>query len=176
MKKISLIVLLSTFSCVSLLAQDQQEYQKKINEAWKLYESKDYLKSAQTYSAAFTYMGKGLTPDRYNAACSWSLANVKDSAFSELFKITQKGTYDDVDHLTTDTDLSALHSDKRWNDVVALAKANKEKTEQNIDKPLAKTLDSIYNEDQLYRLQLDTIEKKYGRNAKQIRDQWKIIG
>lgn len=156
-------------------AQQEQTYYDLVNQAWKLYEAKDYLKSAQTYSKAFTDMGKGLVPDRYNAACSWALANNKDSSFSQLFKITQKGTYSDVDHLTTDTDLEILHSDKRWKDVVASATANKEKELAKMDKPLAAKLDSIYKEDQYYRLQLDTISKKYGWKSKQINDQWKII-
>ncbi len=117
--------------CQYGFGQGNAKYFELANQAWKLYEAKDYLQSAQTYSKAFNLSGKGLVQDRYNAACSWSLANIKDSSFAELFRITQKGTYNDVDHLTTDSDLFSLHSDKRWAEVVAAAKINKEKAEHS---------------------------------------------
>ncbi len=39
---------------------------------------------------------------------------------------------------------------------------NVEKAEVNFNKPLVAELDSIYNDDQKYRLQISDIEKKFG--------------
>ncbi len=74
--------------------------------------------------------------DRYNAACSWALANQPDSAFVQLFKIAEKGNYTNYGHITTDTDLNTLHNDERWNRVIEIVKSNKEKAEANLDKHL----------------------------------------
>ncbi len=46
-----------------------------------LYKMKDYKNSPFTYSKAFKSIGwKGSQTDRYNAACSYALAGVADSA------------------------------------------------------------------------------------------------
>ena len=36
-------------------------------------------------------------------------------------------------------------------------------------------LDSIFTEDQKYRLQIDEIQKKFGPQSKEMQAQWKII-
>lgn len=45
----------------------------------------------------------------------------------------------------------------------------------NLNKTLVAALDSIYTEDQNYRLQIDEIEKKYGWGSTEIKAHWKII-
>jgi hypothetical protein len=45
----------------------------------------------------------------------------------------------------------------------------------NLNRTLVAELDSIYTEDQKYRLQIDEIEKKYGWESNEIRAHWKII-
>lgn len=74
-----------------------------------------------------------------------------------------------------DPDLQSLHNDKRWNPLLEIIRQNKEKAEANLNRPLAAKLDSIYMEDQKYRLQIDEIEKKYGWESKQMQAHWKII-
>ena len=102
-------------------AQDGKRYSELINEAWKLYEGKEYLKSGQKYSEAFVASGnKGSLDDRYNAACSWALANQPDSSFIQLFKIAKSGYYTDLVHITTDSDLNSLHTDERWPEVIPI--------------------------------------------------------
>jgi len=113
--------------------------------------------------------------DRYNAACSWALANQPDSAFVQLFKIAENGNYTNYGHITTDTDLNTLHNDERWNKVIGIVKANKEKAEANLDKPLVAILDTIYQEDQKYRQQIDDIIEKYGWESDEMQAHWKII-
>jgi hypothetical protein len=170
----------ATIFCILLFnisyAQQPEKYAELVNEAWSLYESQDYLKSAKKYSEAFAAAdGTGSANDRYNAACSWALAGQPDSAFVQLFKIAENGNYTNLGHITTDTDLNSLHGDERWNRVIEIVKANKEKAEANFDKPLVAMLDTIYQEDQKYRHQIKEIEEKYGWDSHQMRTHWEMI-
>lgn len=66
-----------------VFCQNTREYTRLINEAYTLYQNKEYLKSGNKYTEAFIANGnKGTLYDRYNAACSWALANKPDSAFA----------------------------------------------------------------------------------------------
>lgn len=174
MKKI-LFFLVYSFSAYTAFAQDT-EYSTLVAEGEKFYNSKEYLKSGQAYSKAFAANdGKGFVPDRYNAACSWALAGNKDSAFVQLEKIAKNGNYYNLNHMLADTDLSILHGDKKWDEVVAQVKKNKEKKEENLNKPLVAMLDTVMMTDQKPRMQIDEIEKKYGRDSKEMREHWALI-
>lgn len=153
-----------------------QEYFDLVKKANSLYNAKDFKNSANQYSDAFKSNGwKGLSNDRYNAACSWALAAVPDSAFYHLDRIATKANYTNYGHITTDPDLNSLHNDNRWKPLIEKIKQNKDKSEANLNKPLVAMLDSIYIEDQKYRQQIDGIEKKYGWESKEMQDHWKII-
>ena len=116
-------------------SQDQVKYAALVDEAFQLYENKDFFKSAQKYAEAFIALGnKGFPNDRYNAACSWALAGKPDSAFVQLFKIAKNGKYSNYNHLSKDTDLASLYPDPRWKDILTLVKANKDLEEANLDK------------------------------------------
>jgi len=176
MKKLALITVFSLFVFNGMFGEDHVKYNELVKEALSFYESKEYLKSGQKYSEAFAALGdRGIVNDRYNAACSWTLANEIDSAFVQLFRIAEKGNYTNLGGITIDPDLKSLHNDKRWSDVIELVKSNKEKAEANFDKPLIAILDTIYQEDQKYRLELDSIGKKYGLKSEEMTAQWKII-
>jgi len=97
-------------------------YAELITEAWSLYESKEYLKSGQKYNEAFNALdGKEMSCcDRYNAACSWALANKIDSAFEQLFIVANSGSFPNIEHIISDADLISLHKDKRWNDFIEI--------------------------------------------------------
>lgn len=154
----------------------EQEYNNNVAEAEKLYDQKDYARSAQHYSKAFAALGgKGMPGDRYNAACTWALAGNADSAFFQLERIATKSNYTDLNHLLVDTDLTTLRNDKRWNEVVAIVKQNKEKLEANYNKPVVAMLDTIMMEDQKYRMEIEAVEKKYGRDSKEMKAHWKKI-
>ena len=60
-------------------------------------------------------------------------------------------------------------------ELLSIVEANKQKAEANFDKELVALLDTIYQEDQKYRMQLDDIEKKYGRESNELNDLWEII-
>lgn len=176
MKPPFFLFFLGIFITTATFAQDREKYTQLVGEAWKLYESKDFLQSARRYEAAFVALGnKGMLADRYNAACSWALAGVPDSAFVQLFKIAKNANYTSYDHLITDPDLNALHKDARWKELTALVRTNKEKAEAKLDKPLVAKLDTIYQEDQKYRQQIDSIEKQHGWESEEMKAHWKII-
>lgn len=156
--------------------QDQAKYNVLVGEAFKLYEAGDYLKSAQKYSEAFAVLGnKGSATDRYNAACSWALAGKADSAFVQLFKAAKAGKYSNYNHLSKDADLSSLYADPRWKEILALVKANKTAEEANLDKGLLAILDSIYTDDQSYRLKSDAISQKHGYQSAEMTALWDTI-
>ena len=158
-------------------AQDlPPEYFGHIRKADSLYEAKAYKSSAFMYNEAFKLLnGRALHDDRYNAACSWALAGYTDSAFKHLLVVVEKGGYSNYQHISTDSDLNSLHGDKRWTYVLQTVKNNKEKVDAKLNRPLVARLDSVYAEDQAYRVQLEEIEKKYGWNSKEVKAQWKII-
>lgn len=151
-------------------------YKQYAKEADSLYDAKDYLKSAQKFSEAFKINGwKGTSSDRYNAACSWALAGIPDSAFFQLDRIATKSNYTNIGHITNDTDLNSLHDDNRWQPLLAIIKGNKEKEEANLDKTLVAILDTVYIEDQKYRQQINDIESKFGWKSVEMQSLWKII-
>ncbi len=176
MKKLTFLTIFNLLAFNFAIGQDHVKYSELIQEAWSLYESKNYLQSGQKYSEAFVALdGKGMVNDKYNAACSWALANQADSSFIQLFRIAEKGNYANLGHITTDPDLNSLHSDERWSEVIEIVKANKEKAEANLDKPLVAILDTIYQEDQKYRQQIKGIEEKYGWESDEMKAHWEII-
>ncbi len=161
---------------VTSFAQTTSQYDIFTKEADSLYEKKEFLKAAQTFGKAFAANNdKGTYTDRYNAACIWALAGQKDSSFYHLFRLARKAGYSNLNHLTTDTDLTILHDDARWKDLYDLVKKNKDAEEVNLEKPLVVLLDTIYQEDQKYRMQIGDIEKKHGWDSPQMKDHWKII-
>jgi hypothetical protein len=173
MKKVILTFLMimlvgSTFS------QSREKYSELINEAVKFHANKEYMNAGYKFSEAFsTYSPYAQIGDRYKAACSWALANQADSAFVQLFYITHVEDFSDL-KIIEDANLSLLHSDERWNFIVALIKENNEKTSK-LDKILSAKLDSIYKEDQLCRFEISEAEQKYGRNSKEVQELFSIM-
>lgn len=174
--KTILTAFLIIFSTLTF-TQVPPEYNVLVKQAYSLYQAKNYSESAINYNQAFaTNEGKAFPNDRYNAACSWALANVTDSAFYHLFRLAESiSKYQDYQHISTDSDLTSLYSDKRWKQLLKIVNLNKEEAEKDFDKPLVHLLDSIYDEDQNYRKQISEIEKKHGRESEELKAHWKVI-
>ncbi len=170
------ILLFSCFILTHFSFGQNAGYYTLVKRADSLYNAGNYKASALTYSEAFKANNwTGSSNDRYNAACSWALANNSDSSFLLLNRIATNANYMNYKHITTDPDLNSLHNDKRWIPLLEIIKQNKEKAEVNLNKPLVAELDSIYTEDQKYRLQIDEMEKKYGWESNEMKAHWKII-
>jgi hypothetical protein len=169
MKTNLLIALLLFVSCNLLFSQNSKEYQSLVGEAMKYYESKDYLKAGNKFDEAFkSNENKGYIDDRYNAACCWALASIPDSAFSQLYIISNKGKFTDYDQLISDADLKNLYSDKRWTEIKKIVKANREKAEANMDKKLKAELEKVFADDQKYRDEIGAANEKYGWGSKEV--------
>lgn len=138
---------------ISLYGQPPpKDYFYWIKQADSLYKIQDFKNSAYSYSLAFKSFGwKGYPKDHYNAACSWTLASVPDSAFKHLEKIVLKANYSNFNQITNDKDLTALHNDSRWNLLIRKIKENIEKSEVNFNKDLIRLLDKLVTEDQKWR-------------------------
>lgn len=176
MNRLTTLTVLFLIIFNSIFGQDNEKYADLVNEASRLYKNKEYVKSGQKYSEAFEALGgKGVVKDRYDAACVWALANLPDSSFIQLFKIAQNGNYTNLSHITIDSDLTTLHQDERWSNVIDIVRNNKEKAEANLNKPLVAILDTVYQEDQKYRYQIKAIEEKYGWESDEMKAHWGII-
>lgn len=171
------LFLFLVFSFSSILAQDDMPtYKAKVQEAWKLYKNKEYEKSASTYYEAFTALGgKAYPNDRYNAACSYALAGEPDSALKHLSSMARKAGYSNLQHITTDSDLTSLKNDKRWEEIIAMVTANKVEKEKDLEKPLVEMLDSVYESDQSLRFVVNDLTKEFGYKSDTVRGVWKKI-
>jgi hypothetical protein len=163
------------FFCAAAQGPSEQ-YSRLVSQADSAYNKGDFKTSVLYYTAAFKACGwKGQPGDRYNAACCWALSGQADSAFLHLEFLAEKSRMKDYGHITSDGDLNSLHVDKRWAPLIEKVRLNKERAEVNLNKPLARQLDSIYVEDQKYRLMMDNIEKQHGFKSKEMQDLWKVI-
>jgi pimeloyl-ACP methyl ester carboxylesterase len=129
-------LLLSLLICaLSIFSQtNTNKYEILIRQADSLYQVKEFKKSAYAFSDAFKVTDSRITKNhRYNAACSWALANVPDSAIYHLNYIATQMNYTDYGHIKGDPDFKSLYSDKRWQSIIELVKANKDKAYSNID-------------------------------------------
>jgi hypothetical protein len=176
--KVVIAITIALLSTSLSFGQNQEKYAEFVKEAWSLYQSKDYKQSAEKYKAAFDQLdGKASPNDRYNAACSYALANDIENSFYHLFYLAEHSNirYRNLSHISTDTDLDILHSDDRWKKLLNIVEANKQEYEKDLDKPLVAMLDTIHQEDQKYRKQIKEIDEKYGWESDEMKAHWKII-
>ena len=126
MKQLLLLIILllsSNFYGQINPAKRNLSYYDYVVMADSLYRAKDYENSALAYSAAFKSIGgKGISHDRYNAACAWAKVGNADSAFAQLFHIVEKAFYKDYDKVVGEEDFELLHSDYRWDKLLMLIK------------------------------------------------------
>ena len=124
----------NNFSCLFCVVVTQLLFGQSTSSEYKtlaikgdsLYKVKDYKNSALAYSSAFKTIGwKATSKDRYNAARSWALANIPDSAFFCLDRLVNRINYDDYDQVISDEDFNSLHKDKRWQPLIDQIKQNK---------------------------------------------------
>lgn len=153
-----------------------REYFVLINRADSLYNALQYKSSASAYSEAFAINNSRVkTGTRYDAACSWALAGNADSAFAQLLCAGVRSEYTDYAHIATDPDLNSLHSDSRWEPLLGIIKRNWEQATATLNKQLVILLDSIFEDDQHYRQQLEGVTAKFGGNSREVKELWSII-
>jgi hypothetical protein len=152
MNKIFFIAVISVITTGLALAQAPLAYQASVREADSLLANKQYLSAARKYSATFKSFGwKGYSTQRYNAAQSWALAGVADSAFFNLERIASKTNFSDFKALQQDTAFASLRNDARWPELLKLVKKNSGIVEATFDTLLFRLIDSLAIEDQKWR-------------------------
>ena len=164
-----------TILILTVTAFSQEKYYSLIKQADSLFELKQYGPAAGKYKLAFDeFGGKAIAKDRYQAARSYALAGIADSSFYHLFRLANDSNYNS-EHFISDKNLVSLYVDKRWEVLTALVRANKKKAEANYNWELKAILDSIYITDQEHRLAMDSIDKKYGWESKEMQALGKIM-
>lgn len=172
------ILFVLLFAAICCRAQND-EYRKHIARADSLYTARQYRVAGQAYHAAFASLGSaGVIDDRYDAACAWSMAEERDSAFFNLLRIAGTGIYANLNRLLIDPALDNLHPDGRWKELTGMVAANKRRNERakGLDTLLTARLDTIYRDDQRLRLFADKTGITYGYNSREYRAIWTEVG
>ncbi|HET6253504.1 MAG TPA: DUF6624 domain-containing protein [Puia sp.] len=135
-----------------------------------------YRLSGLYYDSAFQSAGgHGRPADLYDAACAWALAHDTEHAFTDLYQAVRQGKWARPEEAAKDEDLTTLTTDKRWSDVLERMKVNKMEREGKFDRALQDTLNRIYTTDQSGRLAIDSIQKRFGNDSKQMDSLWESI-
>ena len=150
-----------------------QNYKTLVGEADAFYKNKEYKKSVEKYTAAFSVEQKS-PEDLYNAACSAALLGNNKVAFQWLQLALNKG-WSNVNHLTTDSDLKSLHNDKKWTQLVSDMQKVVDAREANYDKPLQAKLLALLEEDQNIRKEYIKAQKDYGNQSKIVDSLGKVM-
>ncbi len=150
-----LVFIVALFSgIIPVMSQSKADslYIVYVTEGKGLYQSGEYLKSAEAYKKAFDqYGGKAVPNDRYNAACSYALSANSKKALFHLHYLSDSTQFSDIGLITTDTDLNSLHDTKEWDKLIEKVKANKYELEKDFDQDLITKLDSLKTLDQKWR-------------------------
>jgi len=125
MTKLSAIIIFSLLLVCSWQAHSQ-DYRQLHKRADSLYKAKAYQKAARLNleSVALADFDLQKRNGLYRAACCYSLAGSRDSAFTILNKCIHAG-YSDREHLLQDKDLDVLHEDKEWEQLIGSVKEGK---------------------------------------------------
>ncbi|NEV94633.1 hypothetical protein G3567_10805 [Psychroflexus sp. YR1-1] len=150
----------------SIFGQNQEKYAQLIEEASSLFESKDYLLSAEKYKAAFEQFEEQInTRDIYNAACAYALANDPKSSFDLLFHLANEAQYKNYWHIATDLDLKKLHNQEGWSELMEIIRHNKNEAEGIQRNEISDLLDEIMLKDQGGRREYRAIIAVHGYEA-----------
>ena len=142
MKRRLLIAIIGILTFNISLGQIDDNYDVLINEAWDYYNSKEYQKSANKYKEAFDLRGRVHPNNIFNAACTNAMAGDIELSYSYLFRLEKNSTifiFIDYDkRLISERDLTILHKDKRWQELISLVKVKKQQYEEKKMKIKAK--------------------------------------
>ena len=169
MKLIVLLVGVSTV-LTSVVTGQQRNYHELVSLAEKSYNNKEYDTSGKYYDRAFKTQ-KGTSNDYYNAACSWALAGNKNKALDYLKESTDLGWLN-IGHMKNDTDLDSLHQTKEWEELISKLEERVTEYESSLNKPLMRELETINESDQKYRTIMDSVQKTFGQDSKEMKGLW----
>jgi hypothetical protein len=167
---------LLSYACFAQGFVPNAAYLKQTSIALEHYRNSDYKAAALNYDTAFALTGgKALGRDRFYAAFSWAMAGDKEKAIIYLDKAVREENYADEVQFTRETEFMKIQDDPRWEPLLALVKQNKAELEKRSDKVLTAQLENLYESDQVDRVKADSIQKKFGWDSKEMKEQMKII-
>ena len=151
--KQSLVALCSTLVLIGCTTakHTEAEYNTFIRQADSLYMAGNYGEANISFANAFKCKEFIQENHLYNGACVAALAGDADNAFGRLNMRMKRNKDWYVDDPMRDNDLTALHTDARWEKYVAEMSARKERIEKDYDKPLREQLKNMVREDQAVR-------------------------
>lgn len=153
-----------------------ENYTREVNRADSLFHERQYKIAAETYDRAFIKNGdKAYLPDRYTAASAWSMVGELDSAFYHLFRIIDRANYDELERVQSDSTFRNLRRDPRWEKAIGLIKNNKDIKEAKYNRHLIAILDTVFINDQKYRLTVYDTINRYGMKSPQVDNMNKLI-
>lgn len=175
MKKNIFLTFLLLLIFSSCKQQNPESYNALIAEARDLYELGKYEHSGEKYSEAFEAGEDSDTlVHHYEAARAWAMAGNKDSAFEQLFEISNEGKFIDLGQISLEGDFNILRIDERWMSILNKISENRKDAEAHLA-GVVNILDTVYKEDQYYRQQLGGIQEEHGRDSEEIRAHWELI-
>ena len=128
-----LVTMLIVTSCISNKAKPKENnsenntvsFEDIYNNANKAYDIGDYQESAKQFDLLFENTVIQFTQNiYYNGACSYALNNEKEKAISYLEHVINELYYDNLNHITSDTDLISLHSHPKWTTLLVKIEKN----------------------------------------------------
>jgi len=144
-------------------------YANAIKTADSLYKIKKFKQAALVLSESFQKNGNlAYAPDRHKLACCYALDSQPDSAFLNLFKIAKRGGDEDREKILNATALKSLHSHRDWLQLTKLITSIKEEKERKLNRALIAKLDSIFTDDQQYRLKIEATQNTLGFKSKEM--------
>lgn len=150
-----------------------QTFNEALDSADAHYRAKAYSKCCDSYIQAFK-LQQGNASLYYDAACCAALSGSQELALDWLKKAAELG-WSNKQWMMNDGDLSALHDQKGWEEVLSSVQANIDIIEKDYNKPLQKKLEAIYVSDQTLRQLISDAEEKFGEKSDEMNYFWDLI-
>ena len=149
-----------------------QTYMTNIKIAQDYYNSGKFDSAAKAYQSAFKSNNvMGTIEDRLNLARSFVKINESDSAFNQLFRIVEKGFFDDKNALLNDESFNMLKGSAKWTKLIETI----ESRQKGKNLSMKSKLESIYDRDQLLRVEIEKLMAKGNKKFSKIEILWQRI-
>lgn len=110
------------------------DYFEITNRADSFFNKKQFSGALNLYLYAFKNNNdRGQVKHRYNTACCYAFLQQPDNAFTQLYRIAEKGNYYNYKEIEADAFFSALKKDKRWEPLLKIIRANAKKIEDELN-------------------------------------------
>lgn len=176
MKKTFFLALFCLTTIGRAFAQNQSD--SLIKKAIYLYQQNSYDSSLILFKQAIEKDSDNIKNTVYfYAACNAAKCNNKDLAFNWLLQYGNLTEEPQTNVVLLQTSLESLFDDKRWTSFIIFLKQKEYKKDSSLhyDIPLKKQLDTLYYDDQKYRIFLNEYIDKYGDSSQIVNNLWNKI-